>query len=92
MTNDTWAAKVATQLEHVVKHGMPDCYTGVEDWLFDFYPDLPWDPVESAKVAHVLLISHAGVLEAFQTRFAFDLATELKLHIYMSGEMLGKIL
>ncbi len=30
-------------LSYVEKDSLPDCYDGVLDFLYDFYPDLSWD-------------------------------------------------
>lgn len=58
--------------------GAMPCYASVEEWLYDLYPDLPWD--ETIVVAIEAILEHdrfAEVQEFFARVYSFDLKAEL---------------
>jgi hypothetical protein len=67
------------KLEVYCKTGLPDCYTSFEDQLFDFYPDLPWDPVGMKIALEHILEKHEPTLLLVKETFKFDMLADIKL-------------
>ena len=74
-----WFAEFTiNHLEHVACWGLPDCYGSFTDFLFDFWPDLPWDDRSSIVCRMVLddprLTKIASTIEA---EWGIDMTAEL---------------
>lgn len=73
------AHKLLTQLEKYGKK-LPEVYKDVNDYLYDMYPDLPWDPV-GTEIALKELIAHPKMKEVnalWLQNHKFDMLKELK--------------
>lgn len=66
-------------LTYVEKNSLPDCYSTVNAWLHDFYPDLNWD--EDACVQDLReIMAHPEFVKIqawFIKRYGFDFEAEL---------------
>jgi len=71
--------------------GLPNCYTNVNKWLYDFYADFSWLTVE--RIGEIKsLLSHPDfndVAKAFQAKVNFDIADELDKAVLELTEMLN---
>lgn len=47
---DDFGHRALFKLLYIAEKGLPDCYESFEEYLFDFYPSLPWN-LEGQKVA-----------------------------------------
>ncbi len=70
---------VALILTYVTKNSLPNCYKSVNEWLFDFYPDLNWDPQCCVEdIRDVLDHPEFTRIQAwFIKRYGFDFEHEL---------------
>jgi hypothetical protein len=76
----TLAALAITNLLTYVEQGtLPQCYTGVEDWLFDFWPELSWT-AEITKDVQAILddTNFPRIQQFFLERYKFDFEQELR--------------
>lgn len=66
------------QLQRVGELGLPDCYAQAEDFLYDFWPDLPWNGPEQRAV--VCLMRHdlrwPAIVAAVRASVGLDLDAE----------------
>ncbi len=67
-------------LTYVENNSLPECYKGVQDWLFDFYPDLSWDDEDFIMdVQAVINHPEFGKVQGwFLTKHHFNLLDELQ--------------
>jgi hypothetical protein len=74
-TSESWAACIAAKLEIMLEHGLALVYESVNDWLYDFWPDWPWEEEEFEKVKEAFLKREdvPGILKRFQEKFGIDL-------------------
>ena len=73
------AKNVLEKLVGYSQNGLPSCYKSVEDWLYDFYPDLPWDPGARHSLEWLTTNPEAiDVIKQFSKRVKFDMMYELK--------------
>jgi hypothetical protein len=72
------ADKAAEQVRKYTLEGLPSCYKNVQEWLYDFYPDLPWDKDGSIAAINHILQNHKSVLVSFEKKFNFDLEDDLQ--------------
>jgi hypothetical protein len=73
------ARNILKKLDTYSKNDLPSCYESVNDWLFDFYPDLPWDPGARHSLEWLTTNPEAiKVIEQFSKRVKFDMMYELK--------------
>lgn len=72
---------VALILKYVEKNSLPDCYKNVNEWLYDFYPDLNWSPEECDEdIRDILEHPEFGRIQAwFIKRYGFDFQHELNM-------------
>jgi hypothetical protein len=54
-TNQWMAERAILNLREVVRRGLPDCYDDFEDFLHDFWPDLPWNDAGLIAVVTIML-------------------------------------
>ena len=73
------AEQALEELEEYTEDGLPKVYECVQEYMYDFYPNLPWD-TEPRNVAidHMLRPEAWAILHAFTERFDFDIEAELK--------------
>jgi hypothetical protein len=68
------------QLQHIGERGLPTCYEEAEEFLYDFFPDLPWNLPDQQAVVRLMLAdarwpaTHAAVKETT----GLDMTVELK--------------
>jgi hypothetical protein len=55
---------------------LPACYKNVDEYLYDFWPDLPWDKGALVSCQHIL-DAHGETLDFFQKVFNFNLREEV---------------
>jgi len=59
---------------------LPDAYSNVEEYLYDFYPDLPWD-ISGLKAALFYMINHSDmsyINDDWNTNHSFSIKAELE--------------
>lgn len=67
-----------SSVSRVVSDGLHPCYVSVEEYLYDLYPELPWEQTAmNAAIRALQAAPTAHVLAAFQARTGFDLAADL---------------
>lgn len=72
------ADNVMQSVQRYTREGLPPCYSDFESFLYDFYPDLPWDDALNISLQHILTSGKFEVtLDAVQQRFGFDFRAEL---------------
>lgn len=61
-----WAVNVLEQL----KGPIPAVYADVREFLWDFWPDMPWTPTMGSRVASVILLDDElrHIVRAFDVR------------------------
>lgn len=66
MSSYKYAVKVLEQL----KNPLPTIYADVNEFLWDFWPDMPWSPAEGALVASEILSNEdlRHIVRAFDVR------------------------
>jgi hypothetical protein len=74
-TTESWAEFIALSLEITLEHGLALVYESVNDWLYDFWPDWPWEEEEFENVKEAFLKREdvPGILKRFQEKFGIDL-------------------
>lgn len=67
-------------LQHVGEYGLPNCYVSAEDFLYDFWPDLPWDLRGQRAVARLMLSDprFPAIRDAVQASIGHDMRVELE--------------
>lgn len=45
-----WTERTIALLQDVAARGLPDCYRKPEEFLYDFWPDMPWDQSAMLRV------------------------------------------
>lgn len=60
--------------------GLPDTYTNFNDWLFDMFPDFPWQEPAHCECIRLVLNNpeFPAIEEGFQQRFSRSLKAELE--------------
>lgn len=68
-----------SELEAVVREGFKPVYDGIEDWLCDFWPGLPWVNERRDSVIKIMLADPRmdEIEEGFQQRYNFSIIKEL---------------
>jgi hypothetical protein len=68
------------KIRRVIVEGLPPVYKGVNDWLMDFYPDLPWNLPEQAQALEWIMArpEFEKVAQDFRAKFDFDLKREFQ--------------
>ena len=80
--SDLWFAEWAIlHLEHIACWGLPDCYGSFRDFLFDFWPNLPWDETRSNIVCGLILDDprFAKIAEDIEQEWGHDMTAELTI-------------
>jgi hypothetical protein len=74
-TSEERTAFIAERLEITLEHGLALVYETVNDWLYDFWPDWPWEEEEFENVKEAFLKREdvPGILKRFQEKFGIDL-------------------
>ena len=78
--------KAYTELKSVSIHGLPkrkdgtEIYNSFNDYLFDFYSDLPWTPCENAiAIRHIMSKSdYNQTMNRIKNKFNFDMDNDFK--------------
>jgi hypothetical protein len=74
-----FARNTMADLRHIAEHGLDAAYDGPEDWLYDFWPSLPWD--RRGMVATIRRIradpGWPALAAAVKARIGFDIDAEL---------------
>lgn len=79
---DRWFAELnLLHLQEIGEHGLPDCYDKPEEFLYDFWPDLPWDAKSQRAVARLILDDprFPAIRAAVQAATGLDMEHELNL-------------
>lgn len=65
-----WATNILEQL----KGPIPAVYADVREFLWDFWPDMPWTPTMGSRVASVILLDDElrHIVRAFDVRNGID--------------------
>lgn len=68
------------ELKELSEIGLPDCYNSIQDYLFDFWPNLPWDEEGRIKAIGYVLNSKefTEINKTIKEVWDFDFAAELK--------------
>ena len=83
VTSEKVAKKMAEDVMKVVsgylKKGLPKVYKNFKDYMWDFYPDLPWNSSANISIKHILMEKKfKPILEGVKKQFNFDLEKELQ--------------
>jgi hypothetical protein len=66
-------------LEDVAANGLADCYDGIEEWLYDFYPGLNWGDESVDRLRLILADPRFEVASArILADWGFDMRAELE--------------
>jgi len=71
------ADNLMNKVRGYTQDGLPDCYASFQEYLYDFWPDLPWDGEAVTSCKHILE-QHGEVLDLVQAKFGFDLRAEVR--------------
>ena len=69
------------KLKGIVAAGsLHHAYDGVNDWLYDFWPDLTWDRLGTLRDIDTILAhpDYPSIQSFFEQRYCFDLRFELE--------------
>ena len=66
------------KLMDFTRQGLPEVYESFQDYLSDFYPDLPWDEVGSEAACEYLLLKPEWDFDLIRQTFAFDMRASLE--------------
>ena len=73
------AVEALIELEDYTENGLPDVYDNVQEYMYDFYPNLPRDIEErNMAIDYMLRPEVWNVLHSFNERFNFDIEAELR--------------
>ena len=76
-----WHAEVALrELQAVTEHGLWSCYADLEEYMSDFWPDLPWDDAGLARAARLIVedLRFEPVRAALEAEWGLNIGPELK--------------
>lgn len=65
-------------LSYVEQGALPDVYNGVEDWLYDFWPNLTWGNATADIKAILQHPKFEAVQEFFMRVYKYDFRTMLE--------------
>jgi uncharacterized Zn finger protein len=74
------AKMLLEQLKGINENGLDKVYTDFKDYLYDMYPDLPWNEEGQTEAINYLLNNDEFkvVAEGIKTKFDFDLIADFK--------------
>lgn len=86
--SDWFAELKILELQYIGEHGLPDCYESVDEFLYDFWPGLPWNTKGLHEAINFILADErfpaakAAVLNTIQ----FDMEVELRKGLEYNDE------
>ncbi len=60
------------------RDGLPPVYSSIYDYLYDFYPDFPWDGEGTRVSCDYLLLKPQMDFDLLQRIFQFDMRADLR--------------
>jgi hypothetical protein len=78
-TSDWYKEFVLLELEHVAEHGLPSCYKSIDGYLYDFWPNLPWNESRAQVIQSILADARfASAKERIRHDWSHDMEDELR--------------
>lgn len=74
------ATSALDKLGQYAREGLPAVYKeSVQDWLYDFWPDLPWNMQDAVWCVNLMREDprYPTIIAEFKTRYGFDMDAEL---------------